>query len=232
MRLPSRIPILYLIVCVLALVGVVPLYIYGTNVVEINRERLITNERLLQNTVTRSLAEDIAQKQKGMQTSLNNLAAAVLVAGGGAIDGEHIQKPELQGLLESFVQSSDQIVYATLLNSDGKGISAGRISPDAFLQRENEHAFENSAESKIYTGQALSIGSGKNQRTVLLTSVPLFNNGQVLGMLSAVIDLQFLINRLRDASQEGLVTYVVDRQGRLVAGVNSEYYTGQDMTDN
>ena len=64
MRLPARIPILYLILGVLFVVGVVPLYIYGTKVVEINRERLITNEQLLQNTVTRSLAEDIAHARR------------------------------------------------------------------------------------------------------------------------------------------------------------------------
>ena len=31
--------------------------------------------------------------------------------------------------------------YATLLNSEAKGVSAGRIEPDAFLQRELEHAY-------------------------------------------------------------------------------------------
>jgi len=51
-------------------------------------------------------------------------------------------------------------------------------------------------------------------------------------MLAAVVDLQFLINRLRDATEGGLTTYVVDRQGRLVAGIDTEYVTGQDLTDN
>ncbi len=54
--IPARIPILYLILGVLILVSVVPLYIYGTRVVDISRERLKTNENLLQNTVTGSLA--------------------------------------------------------------------------------------------------------------------------------------------------------------------------------
>ena len=56
--MPSRIPILYVILSVLALISVVPMYFYSTQVESINRERLITNERLLQNTVTRSLADD------------------------------------------------------------------------------------------------------------------------------------------------------------------------------
>ncbi len=35
--LPSRIPIIYLILIVLITVGVVPLYIYATKVLELNR---------------------------------------------------------------------------------------------------------------------------------------------------------------------------------------------------
>lgn len=232
MRLPARIPILYLILGVLFVVGVVPLYIYGTKVVEINRERLITNERMLQNTVTRSLAEDIAQRQKNMQASLGNLAAAVIAATGGDISADHVNSPELAKLLESFVSSTDSVLYVTLLNADGKGIDAGRISLDAFLAREREHAFESAADGKNYTGQALAIGSGKNQRTVLLMSTPVTVNDKIIGTLAAVIDLQFLINRLRDATEGGLTTYVVDRQGRLVAGIDSDYVTGQDLTDN
>src|SRR5215813_7894164 len=232
MRLPARIPILYVILGVLILVGVVPLYIYGTKVVDINRDRLITNERLLQNTVTRSLSEDIAQRHKNMQASLGNLSSAVLAASGGNISGEHVNAPELAKLLESFVSSTDSVLYVTLVNGDGKGIDAGRIALDAFLAREREHAFENAAEGKTYTGQALRIGSGKGQRTVMLMSIPVSSDGQIVGMLAAVIDLQFVINRLRDATEGGLTTYVVDRQGRLVAGIDTEYVTGQDLTDN
>ena len=44
---PSRLPILYVILGVLILVSVVPMYFYSAQVESINRERLITNERLL-----------------------------------------------------------------------------------------------------------------------------------------------------------------------------------------
>ena len=54
---PSRIPILYVILGVLLLISVVPMYFYSAQVEAINRDRLITNERLLQNIVTRSLAD-------------------------------------------------------------------------------------------------------------------------------------------------------------------------------
>ena len=116
------------------------MYFYSAKVEEINRDRLITNERLLQNTVTRSLADDIAQRQETLRMMLSNFSSAVQVASGGDISGDNVQAPELRALLETFVSSSDDVAYATLLNSDAKGISAGRITPDAFLQRELERA--------------------------------------------------------------------------------------------
>src|SRR4051794_29085897 len=104
--LPARVPILYLILGVLTIVGVVPLYFYGTQVVSINRERLVTNERLLQNTVTRSLAEDLVERQNGLHNAIENLSSAFQVASGNNLGGEHINTPELRALLESFVNKN------------------------------------------------------------------------------------------------------------------------------
>ena len=104
--LPSRVPILYVILGVLALISVVPMYFYSAQVEAINRERLITNERLLQNTVTRSLADEISQHQESLRMMLANLSSALQVASGGDITGEHVEAPELRALLENFVSSS------------------------------------------------------------------------------------------------------------------------------
>src|SRR6202040_4481965 len=98
-------------------ISVIPMYFYSTQVESINRERLITNERLLQNTVTRSLADDISQRQESLRMMLANLSSALQVASGGDITGEHVQTPELRALLENFVSSSDDLAYATLLNA-------------------------------------------------------------------------------------------------------------------
>ena len=79
MASPFRLPILYLILGVLILVSVVPLYFYATQVVGINHEQLKTQEQVLQNTITGSLAEDITQRQKNLETMLSNLASAIQV---------------------------------------------------------------------------------------------------------------------------------------------------------
>jgi len=228
---PSRIPILYVILSVLLLISVVPMYFYSAQVESINRERLITNERLLQNTVTRSLADDISQHQDALRMMLANLSSALQVASGGDITAEHVQAPELRALLENFVSSSDDLAYATLLNADAKGVSAGRIAPDAFLQRELERAYAAAREGRAYNGQALVVGSGKSARTIMLVSTPVMYGGRFLGMIGAVEDLQYLIRRLEEVHRGGLTPYVVDNEGRLVAGATPDYATGQEMSN-
>jgi HD-GYP domain-containing protein (c-di-GMP phosphodiesterase class II) len=226
---PARLPILYVILGVLLAISVVPMYFYSTRLEEINRDRLKTNEMLLQNTVTRSLAEDIAQRRTSLHMMLSNLSYAVQVTSGGDITAQSVERPELRALLENFVSSSDDLAYATLLNSEAKGISAGRILPDAFLQRELERAFAAARDSRVYTGQALTLGSGHEARTVILVSTPVLSSGRFLGMIACVEDLEFLVRRLRDSSNGSLMTYVVDGQGRLVAASSPEFATGQDM---
>jgi len=159
------------------------------------------------------------------------LSSALQVASGGDITAEHVQAPELRALLENFVSSSEDLAYATLLNSDAKGISAGRIAPDAFLQRELERAYSAAREGRAYNGQALVVGTGKSARTVMLVSTPVIYGGRFLGIIGSVVDLQFLIRRLQEVHRGGLTPYVVDNQGRLVAGATSDYATGQDMTN-
>jgi HD-GYP domain-containing protein (c-di-GMP phosphodiesterase class II) len=227
--IPARIPLLYVILGVLLAISVLPMYFYSAQIEGMNRERLKTNEMLLQNTVTRSLADDISQHQETLRMMLANLSSSVQVESGNDIGDQNIQTPELRALLENFVSSSNDIAYATLLNADGKGVSAGRIEPDAFLQRELERAYQAAEEGRVYSGQPLMVGGGKSARTVMLVSSPIMYAGRFLGMVGSVVDLEYLIRRLHQVSLTGLMPYVVDSQGRLVAAATSQYATGQDM---
>ena len=225
----ARIPILYVILGVLLVISIIPMYFYSAQVEAINRDRLKINEMLLQNTVTRSLADDLSQHERSLRMMLANLSSAIQVTSGGDIGDKNIEAPELRALLENFVSSSDEIAYATLLNSEAKGISAGRIAPDAFLQRELERGYAAARDGRVYNGQALAVGEGKSSRTVFLVSTPVMYGPRFLGMIASVVDLQFLIRRLHEVSGGGLTPYVVDSQGRLVAAASPEYATGQDM---
>jgi hypothetical protein len=116
--IPARIPLLYVILGVLLTISVLPMYFYSAQIETLNRERLKTNEKLLQNTVTRSLSGDISQHQETLGLMLANLSSSIQVASGNDIGAQNIQAPELRALLENFVSSSNDIAYATLLNAD------------------------------------------------------------------------------------------------------------------
>ena len=205
------------------------MYFYSAQVESINGERLKTNEKLLQNTVTRSLADDLAEHQRSLHVMLANLSSAIQIASGGDIGKTNIHSPELRALLETFVSSSDEIAYATLLNSDAKGIYSGTIVLDAFLNRELERAYSAARDGREYNGQALVVGEGKSARTVFLVSYPVKYGDRFLGVIATVVDLQFLIRRLQEVAGGCLTPYVVDSQGRLVAAATPGFATGQDM---
>ncbi len=230
MKSPARIPILYVILGVLMLISIVPMSFFATRVVAINRDQLKTNERLLQNTITRSLGDDIEERQKNLRVMLGNFAGAVQAATGGDLTGQKVEAPQMRALLERFVASSPDVAYATLVNADSKGIDAGRIARDAFLTREMERAFAASREGRAYNGHPISVGTGQDTTTIMIISMPIQSDGNFAGMAAAFVDLKFLMLRLRDANQGGLNTYVVDRQGRIVAAAMQGYATGQDMT--
>ncbi len=228
---PARIPILSLILGVLILVSVVPMYFYAGQVMSINRDRLKRNEQQLQLTIARSLGDDIENRQRNLESMLSNLSSAIQVSSGGDLSGEHIGAPELRALLEKFASSSPDIAYATVLNTDAKGITTGRINlSDDFFRNELQRAFAAATEGRAYTGPALTIDAGRERHIVVLYSTPVMAGGRFTGMLGAAVDLGYLTARLRESAKAGLVTYVVDHQGRLVAASGTNFVTGQDMT--
>jgi HAMP domain-containing protein len=233
--IPARIPLLYVILGVLLAISVLPMYFYSAQIETMNRERLKTNEMMLQNTVTRSLADDISQHREALHMMLANLSSSIQVMmlanpSGNDPSAQNFLTPELRAMVENFVSSSNDIAYATLLNAEAKGVSAGRIEPDAFLQRELERAYQAAREGRAYSGQPLMVGGGKSARTVMLVSSPIMYDGRFLGMIGSVVDMDYLIRRLQQVSLTGLMPYVVDSQGRLVAAATAQYATGQDMT--
>ncbi|HEY3768046.1 MAG TPA: HD domain-containing phosphohydrolase [Candidatus Angelobacter sp.] len=233
--LPSRIPILYLILVVLIAVGVVPLYFYATKMVERNRVTLGSNEKLLQNNVTTNLAQSIAQREKDISSTLASLTYAIRVTSGGNLSGKNVDSPEVRALLQNYIQDPESnVTNARLINTENNFMMMGSAETDNFLDKELERGLAAAQAGREYSGAALSIGSGKQTRTVMVVSKPVLNDQRVyLGSLELIIDLQYLVKQLQEArNQQNLDTFVVDRSGRLVASPSAHYATGQDMNSN
>ena len=234
--LPSRIPILYLILVVLIAVGVVPLYFYATKMVDRNRETLGSNEKLLQNNVTTTLAQSIAQREKDIGSTLSSLAFSIRVTSGGNLSGKNVEAADVKALLQNYIEDPDSIVpYARLVNTENLlMLKLGTIEPDTFLEKELDRGLAAAHDGREYNGEPLSMGSGKQARTVMVVAKPVLNDQRTyLGSLELVIDLQYLVKQLQEAkNNQNLDTFVVDRSGRLVASSSPRYATGQDMNAN
>ena len=234
--IPSRIPILYLILIVLIMVGVVPLYFYATKMIFRNGEKLGSNEKLLQNMVTTTLAQSIAQREKDISSTLSSLSYSIQVTSGGNLSGKNVESPDVKALLQNYIGNPDSHVpYARLINTENKFMMGmGIIEPDTFLEKELERGLNATSAGREYSGEPLSVGSGKQTRTVMVVGKPVVNDQHVyLGSLELVIDLDYLIRQLKEANdQQNLDTFVVDHSGRLVASANPRYATGQDMSSN
>jgi HD-GYP domain-containing protein (c-di-GMP phosphodiesterase class II) len=233
--LPSRIPILYLILIVLIAVGVVPLYFYATKVVGLNRDTLERNEKLTQNMVTTNLAEDVAQRAKDIRIALANLSYSIQVTSGGNLAGPRVESQEIKDLLQNYIGSPDSIVpYARLVNAENHFVSVGTMEPDAFLEKELERGLSAARGEREYSGEALAVGTGKQVRTLMVVGKPVISaKREYLGSLELIVDLNYLVKKLKEAvDRQGLDTFVVDQSGRLVASANVQYATGQDMNSN
>jgi HD-GYP domain-containing protein (c-di-GMP phosphodiesterase class II) len=234
--LPARIPILYLILIVLIAVGVVPLYFYATKMVARNRETLGSNEKLLQNNVTTTLAQSIAQREKDIGSTLSSLAFSIKVTSGGNLSGKNVEGADVKALLQNYIEDPDSIVpYARLVNTENQlMLKLGTIEPDTFLEKELERGLAAAHDGREYSGDPLSVGSGKQARTVMVVGKPVLSDDHIyLGSLELVIDLQYLVKQLQQAKNtQNLDTFVVDRSGRVVASPSPRYATGQDMNSN
>ncbi|HEX2611714.1 MAG TPA: cache domain-containing protein, partial [Gemmatimonadales bacterium] len=223
-------------------VGVAPLYFYATKVVDTNRERLQRNEKLLQNTLTTTLAQDISQREKDIRGKLSDLAYSIMVTGGRDLSGSRINQPGIQGLLTNSLSSADTtIVMVRLLNPENRFVAmtatgGGAVEQDAFVEKELDRALSAAHENREYSGGALVTGSGKRTRTVMVVSKPILDeNRKYLGTLQMVVDLNYLTQKLKEASDrdQGLEAFVVDESGRLVvASPNVQYATGPDISSN
>lgn len=234
--LPARIPILYLILIVLIAVGVVPLYFYATKMVSRNRETLGSNEKLLQNNVTTTLAQSIAQREKDIGSTLSSLAFSIKVTSGGNLSGKNVEAADVKALLQNYIEDPDSIVpYARLVNTENQlMLKLGTIEPDTFLEKELDRGLAAAHDGREYSGDPLAVGSGKQARTVMVVGKPVLSDDHTyLGSLELVIDLQYLVKQLQEAKNtQNLDTFVVDRSGRVVASPSPRYATGQDMNSN
>jgi putative nucleotidyltransferase with HDIG domain len=229
----KRIRIRYVILAALVLASVGPLLFYALKTMEINRGALETNEVLLQNSITHSVAEEISIYNDAFHQILDNLDHMLSVQPGLTGAGTSYQSAELRSMLEELVSSSRHIIYMTVLDAQGRGIEAGNYSADAdpFLVRTLDRAFAAAQQRSEFQSDPVPISQGQVLFPAMLMSRPIVRDNQFRGMMAVVLNLQFLVERLQSSSKNGLEAFVVDSAGRLVLTPNlQDHSLGQSMS--
>ncbi len=228
----KRVRFLYVILAVLVVASVGPLLFYAFKMLALNREALETNEQELQNTTTRSIADEISIYNENFQQLLDNLDRVLQIHSNPADGQRDSSSPDLRATLERFVTPASHIVYVTYLDAQGRGAQAGNYGgeSDPFMVKMLERAFAASQQRREYQSDPVLISPLQNQFPAMLFSKPIIRANEFRGMVALVVNLQFLVERLQSSSTRGLEAFVVDPAGRLILTSNlKDSPIGQDM---
>ena len=212
-----RLRILWIVLGALLLVSVAPLWLYHRQVLKLSEEKLQDTERVQQSEITRSLASETLQFEQNLREQLLSQRQMLALAGWiqNVDDPEHA--PQLSRLLEDFIENNPNILYVTAVSKAAKGPTAGSISADhdPFVDAALKRAFTLSIQGFDSISDPFALG--KNNTPALVMSVPLLSDGQFAGMFAAVVSLDRLEGRIRDASIRERTVYIVNKHGQVVA---------------
>jgi HD-GYP domain-containing protein (c-di-GMP phosphodiesterase class II) len=226
-----RLRILWIVLGALLLSSVMPLWLYHRQVLRLSEEKLQDTERVQQSEITRSLASETLQFEQGIREQLLSQRQVLALTGWIQDVDDPAHAPQISRMLQDFVENNKNILYVTAVNQQAKGQSAGsfRADQDPFVEAALKRAFTMSFQGFNSISQAFALSP--DNHPALVMSVPLFSDGQFVGMFAAVISLDRLRERLRDASVRDRVVYIVDVYGHIVAHPNPrDMVPGQDAT--
>jgi putative nucleotidyltransferase with HDIG domain len=190
---------------------------------------------MFQTTTSRNLAQVISLYTENLDRQFKGFSDTVVPLAARIPAAKYTTDPELQAALASFVGEQPSVLYATVLNNEAKGVQAGSFNAtaDAFLRKAVEAAFVAARQGQDYQSNPITILRQGSNEAVLVMARPIKGKDQFLGMVAAVVTLDFISRQLQETTrlQPGVEAYVVDNMGRLVASYDLNKVAGTDMTD-
>jgi HD-GYP domain-containing protein (c-di-GMP phosphodiesterase class II) len=223
--------ILWIVLGALLLVSVTPLWLYHRQVLRLSEEKLQDTERVQQSEITRSLANETLQFEQNLRQQLLSQRKVLALTGWIQDVDDATHAPQISRLLQDFVENNPNLLYVTAVNKQAKGQSAGSFSGDRdpFVEAALKRAFTSSIQGFDSVSEPFALG--QNNRPGLVISVPLLADGQFAGMFAAVVSLDRVQARLRDASVRDRTVFIVDVHGRIVGHPDTRnMVSGRDVT--
>jgi response regulator RpfG family c-di-GMP phosphodiesterase len=212
-----RLRILWIVMAALLLLSAVPLWLYHQQVLSLSEDKLQDTERVQQNEITRSLASETWQFYQSIREQLQSQRQMLALTGWIQDVDDPAHTPQMSRLLQSFVENNPDILYVTAVDRQAKGQSAGSFAADQdpFVGAALKRAFTSSIQGIDSISEPFALG--RENHPALVMSVPLLADGRFAGMFAAVVSLDRLQLRLRDASVRDRTVYIVNGYGQIVA---------------
>ncbi|MFZ0979583.1 MAG: HD domain-containing phosphohydrolase [Candidatus Acidiferrales bacterium] len=212
-----RLRILWIVMAALLLLSAAPLWLYHQQVLSLSEDKLQDTERVQQNQITRSLASETLQFEQNIREQLLSQRQVLALTGWIQDVDDPAHTPQMSRLLQSFIENNPNILYVTAVDRQAKGQSAGSFAADQdpFVGAALKRAFTLSIQGVDSRSEPFALG--RDNHPALVMSVPLLSDGQFAGMFAAVVSLDRLQSRLRDASVRDRTVYIVNAHGQIVA---------------
>ena len=230
----TRVRILYVILLILIGITVGPLWFYGSKMMSLNRERLETQEGVLQTITSQSISQVISLYMENLNQQLKEFFDTVVPLATHIPAANYSSDRDLRVALEGFVAERPAVLYATVLNNQARGVQAQarnfNSGSDPFLRKSLEAAFTAAQQGQEYRSNPITVPGAEGNDVVMVMAEPLKQKNQFLGMVAAVVTLKPITKELVDTNgRSGLEAYVVDNSGRLVTSYDPDKVAGMDM---
>ena len=241
----ARVRILWLVLGAMLLVSALPIGLYHRQVLQLSQDKLADTERVQQLDLTRSLVQEIQFFQSNLNYQLVSERQILELMGlSGSVD-DPAMEPKVTHLMESFADSNrTTFLELTVVGKTRRGTSASQSNfhseQDPFVAKALQRAFVWCMQSEelhsLQSGEFRSdpLALAPDNRPAFVIAVPLRDaNNSFAGMLAAVVSLQPILQRLRDASVRGRSVFVVDQYGHIVAHPDiRNFVPGADVSSN
>ncbi|MFZ0959728.1 MAG: HD domain-containing phosphohydrolase [Terriglobia bacterium] len=230
----TRVRILYVILLILIVITVGPLWFYGSKMMSLNRERLETQESILQTMSSQSLSQFISLYMENLDGQLKELSDTVVPLATRVSADKIPSDPDLREALGRFVADRPRVLIASVLNDQARFVQSQapnfNAAGDPFLGKSLAAAFTAAQQGQEYRSNPITVLTSQMNEVVMVMAEPIWQKDKFLGMVSAVVALQPITQELVETNaQSGLEAYVVDNSGRLVTSYDSDQVAGMDM---
>ena len=233
----TRVRILYVILLILIGSTVIPVWFYGDRMMSSNREKLETQEREFQTTLSETLSRSISLQMENLNQQLKELSDTVVPLVVRIPDAKVPSDPDLRLALGRFVADRPAVLSADVLNVQARYVQSQAPNFDAagdpFLGKSLAAAFTAAQQGQEYRSNPIPVFGSAGNDVVMVMAEPIQKKSRFFGMVATVVSIKPITEALSDINAtSGLEAYVVDNDGRLVTSYDPDKVAGLDLTAN